>query len=303
MEVVKMKKVFILLILLIFCSPAYAATAYRWVDKEGVVNYTDDYDRIPSDYRAQANTEVMEEIPSVRVPTFPQATPPKIEVVETDHYGSVEPYWMEKVRFWKEQLSEATENYENVYKEFMGQAESLVRVRFGSKTQYEMGSYNLRALARQLQEYRAKIVKAEKMLDELSKEAEEAKTNLESMEPKIAGPAQGIVPTEREEITTDIYGRDKTWWREKISPWREQLKEASKNYERVREEFIKQGGKLGPFRWGGLSLTQYQFISLRLNGLNDQMARYQAQIAEANEMLGKLSREATEAKADPAWLE
>jgi hypothetical protein len=33
------------------------------------------------------------------------------------------------------------------------------------------------------------------------------------------------------------------------------------------------------------------------------MARYQAQIAEANEMLGKLSREAKEAKADPAWLE
>jgi hypothetical protein len=60
---------------------------------------------------------------------------------------------------------------------------------------------------------------------------------------------------------------------------------------------------LGPFRWGGLSLTQYQFISLKLNGLNDQMANYQAQIAEANEMLGKLSKEAIEAKADPAWLE
>jgi len=60
---------------------------------------------------------------------------------------------------------------------------------------------------------------------------------------------------------------------------------------------------LGPSRWGGLSLTQYQFISLRQNGLNDQMARYQAQIVEANEMLGKLSREAIETKADPAWLE
>jgi DNA repair exonuclease SbcCD ATPase subunit len=166
-----------------------------------------------------------------------------------------------------------------------------------------MGSYSLRGLTQQLEEYRTKIVKAEKMLDELSKEAEEAKANLESPEPKIARPAQEIASNEKEEINTDLYGRDKTWWREKISPWKEQLKEASKNYERVQEEFIKQGGELGPFRWGGLSLTQYQFISLRLNGINDQMARYQAQIAEANEMLGKLSREATETKADPAWLE
>ncbi len=298
-----MKKVLILLILLAFASPSYAATAYKWVDKEGVVSFTDDYSNVPPEYRDRVSTEVMEETSSVGVPTSPQATPPKTEVEKTDIYGSGEPYRMEKVRVWREQLSEATENYEKVYKEFMGQAESLVRVRYGSKTQYEMGSYALRALARELEEYRAKIVEAEKMLDELSKEAEEGKANLEPLEPKIARPAQEIVPTKREETSTDIYGRDKTWWREKISPWREQLKEASKNYERVREEFIKQGGEMGPFRWGGLSLTQYQFISLRLNGLNDQMVRYQSQIAEANEMLGKLSKEAIESKADPAWLE
>jgi chromosome segregation ATPase len=297
-----MRKILILLILLVFVSPAYAATAYKWVDKEGVVNFTDDYSNVPPEYRARVSTEVMGETPSVGVPTSPQAAPQKIEEAKTDIYGLGETNGGEKVRFWKEQLSEATENYENVYKEFMGQAESLVRVRFGSKTQYEMGSYALRALARQLQEYRAKIVKAEEMLDELSKETEEAKANLESLEPKIARPAQEIVPTEKEGINTDIYGRDKTWWREKISPWKEQLKEATKNYERVREEFIKQGGELGPFRWGRLSLTQYQFISLRLNDLNDQMAKYQAQIAEADEMLGKLSKEAIETKADPAWL-
>jgi chromosome segregation ATPase len=302
MEVVKMKKVLILLILLVFTSPAYAATAYKWADKEGVVNYTDDYGNIPPEYRGRVSTEVMEETPSVGVPTSPQVTPQKIEEAKTNIYGRDETWWRERVRFWKEQLLEATENYENVYKEFMEQAESLVRVRFGSKTQYEMGSYALRGLTQQLEEYRAKIVKAEKMLDELSKEAEEAKANLESLEPKIARPAQEIASTEKEEISTDLYGRDKIWWREKISPWKEQLKEATKNYERVQEEFIKQGGELGPFRWGRLSLTQYQMISSRLNGLNAQMARYQAQIAEANEMLGKLSKEAKETKADPAWL-
>jgi hypothetical protein len=33
------------------------------------------------------------------------------------------------------------------------------------------------------------------------------------------------------------------------------------------------------------------------------MAKYHAQMVEANEMLEKLSKEAQESKADPAWLE
>lgn len=297
-----MKRVLILFILLIFISPAYAATTYKWVDEKGVFGFTDDFNVIPPEYRDKVSMEVTEETPAVGVTASREATPQKIEG-KTDIYGLGETYRTEKVRFWKEQLLEATENYEKVYKEFMEQAEGVVRVKFGSKTQYEIGSLALRGLAQKLEEYRAKIVKAEKMLDELSREAEEAKSNLESLEPKIARPAQEIAPTEREDLNTDLYGRDKTWWREKVSPWKEQLKEATKNYERVREEFTKQGGELGPFRWGRLSLTQYQFISLRLNDLNGQMARHQVQIVEANEMLEKLSREAKETKADPAWLE
>jgi hypothetical protein len=38
---VKMKKVFIILILVVFISPAYAATFYKWVDEKGVVNFTE----------------------------------------------------------------------------------------------------------------------------------------------------------------------------------------------------------------------------------------------------------------------
>jgi len=52
-----------------------------------------------------------------------------------------------------------------------------------------------------------------------------------------------------------------------------------------------------------MSLTQYQMLSSRLNILNNEMAKYYAQMAEANKTLDKLSREATETKADPTWLE
>ena len=43
-----MKKVFILLILLAFASPAYAVTAYKWVDKKGTIHFSDNRTSLPS---------------------------------------------------------------------------------------------------------------------------------------------------------------------------------------------------------------------------------------------------------------
>ena len=45
-----MKKLLFILFILIFASSAWA-TIYRWVDEKGVVNFTDDDSRVPSDYR------------------------------------------------------------------------------------------------------------------------------------------------------------------------------------------------------------------------------------------------------------
>jgi chromosome segregation ATPase len=297
-----MRKFLVLLILLIFTVPAYAATIYKWVDKDGVVNYTDDYNKVPTLYhnRVEALEFFTERVSPVQTS---HATPGIKEEIRTDIDGRDEAWWKNKVRPWKEQLKEASENYENVHKEFMEQAEGLVRVKFGSKTQYQMVSYALSRLTQEMEEYRAQIAKAEEMLGELSKEAEKAKANREWLEPEIAHPVQNIASTKKEELNADLYGRDKTWWEEKVRPWKEQEREATENYGKAQEEFVKQGERLGPFRFGRLSLTQYQMISSRLNVLNDQMGKYQAQIAEAREMSEKLSKEAKETKADPAWLE
>jgi uncharacterized protein CbrC (UPF0167 family) len=179
MEVVKMKKMLILLILLIFISPAYAATAYKWVDGKGVVSFTDDYSKIPAEYRDQVKEEVMEETPSVGVPTSPQANPQKIEEATTDIYGLGEVYWREKVRPWMEQLKEATENYGSVQKEYMRQAQGLGPYNFGklSLTQYQMLSSRLDILNNEMAKYHAQMVEANEMLEKLSKEAKEAKAD------------------------------------------------------------------------------------------------------------------------------
>ena len=138
-----MRKMLILFILLIFISPAYAATTYKWIDEKGVVGFTDDFSIIPPAYRDQVSAEVMEETPSAGIAASLQATPQKIEEAKTGIYGLDETYWRERVRPWKDQLQEATENYERVHKTFMESADVLSQRRYGSRTQVKMNIIEL----------------------------------------------------------------------------------------------------------------------------------------------------------------
>ena len=53
---------------------------------------------------------------------------------------------------------------------------------------------------------------------------------------------------------------------------------------------------------GGMSLTQYQMFSGRLDAINGEMAGYEAQVAEASKGLKKLLKEAEESKVNPDWV-
>jgi hypothetical protein len=78
------------------------------------------------------------------------------------------------------------------------------------------------------------------------------------------------------------------------------FRSAIQDYKKLYEEYRKNVEKLGPYRFGGLSLTQYQWNSCRLDILSNEMAEYQAQITEAKETLSKLLKEAKESKANPS---
>ena len=133
-----MRKLVILLILLAFASPAYAATTYRWTDEKGVLGFTDDPGVIPPEYRDQVSIEEVEETASAGAAASPEAAPQEIEEAKTGIYGLGETYWRERVRPWKDRLKEATENYEKVHKRFMESAEALSQRRYGSITQIKM---------------------------------------------------------------------------------------------------------------------------------------------------------------------
>jgi len=176
-----MKKLFVLLVLLIFSAPVFAATIYKWVDKDGVVNFTDDPSKVPPSYRNRVETEERKDVKEEVSPRPPQA------------------------------------------------------------------------------------VTREK---------------------------------EPEGIKKDIYGRDETWWREKVGPWKERLKEATENLEKAEKKFAEKTVEMG--RKGLVSRARHQDEA---NKFDKEKKKYEGQIAEANEMLDKLSKEAQESKADPAWLE
>jgi len=173
-----MKIFSILLILLLFSLPAYSATIYKWVDKDGVVNFTDDLSKVPPSYRDRVEKEERKDVKEKVIPRS-QAVTREDEPgeIRADLYGRDETWWREKVRPWKEQLKEATEKYEATQKKYTEQSDELSRRRFGSPTQYKMNIIELDKTREEKERYQAQIAEANEMLEKLSKEAKETKAD------------------------------------------------------------------------------------------------------------------------------
>jgi hypothetical protein len=295
-----MGKAILLLILLFFFSPSYGATIYQWMDNNGTYNFTDDYQKIPSAYRNQVHLKKMEDVPEMGPPALP-STPkavPRKEEVKKDILGLGEEWWRDKVRPWEGQLGEASENYRAANQEFLNESDKLILRKYGSHQQFKSTILGMDRIREERAKYEAKVIEAEVMLQKISKEAEELQADPDWL-------TGASTPGQRASSYTaemDIYGQDEAWWREKVLTQREQLKEAVEKYEKIYEEYSKEAEKLGPSRFGRLSLTQYQMTSGRLDILKDKMAKYRLQISEATEMLKKLVKEAEESKADPDWV-
>ena len=178
-EVLEMRRFFILLILMAFSVPAYSATIYKWVDKEGVVNFTDDLSKVPPSYRNQVETEERKDVKEGVIPPPPQAVTRgnEQEEIRTDILGRDETWWREKVRPWKERLKEATEKYDTAQKKYTEKSDELSRRRFGSPTQYKMNIIELDKIKEEKEKYEAQISEANAMLEKLSKEAKETKAD------------------------------------------------------------------------------------------------------------------------------
>jgi len=294
-----MVKAISLLAIFLTFSPSFGTTIYQWVDRDGVHNFTDDYERIPFAYRNQVHSRVVEDTPEKESPPTPRATSQK-EKMKRDIFGLGEEWWREKVQPWEGQLKEASENYQIKEEEVLEESKTLIIRKFGSHQQFKSTILGMERLREERARYEARLIEAKEALKRVSKDAEESGAEPEWVTggSKLQQPAS----LKAEGITTDAYGRDEAWWRGKVLTRREQLKEAVENYEKAYEKYSKSIEELGPWRFGRLSLTQYQMFSCRLDAINSEMTGYEAQVAEASERLKKLLKEAEESKVNPDWV-
>jgi hypothetical protein len=177
-RVISMRKMIYFLLSLLFVSSAYGVTIYKWTDNEGVIHFTDDSTKIPSQYRNRVKTEEGEDSKKVETPAPASVTTQKSEGMRVDRYGQGEDYWRAKVQPWKKQLKEATENYESTNKKIDNKLEEQSG-RFLTPTQTKMKRVEMDQLRDEKSKYEAQIKEAKAMLDKLTKEAGEAKADPE----------------------------------------------------------------------------------------------------------------------------
>lgn len=170
-----MLKSYWIILFLIIVPSLQAEPIYKWIDKSGVVNFTDDLERVPVQYRDQIQKiEPKEEKKDVQKVEPPSISPTAREKKETDIYGRDEVWWRERVRPWKEQLKEATENLENTRKKFAEKTAEMGRKGLVSRARYQVEAEKY---DQEKKKYEAQIAEAQEMLEKLSKEAEEARAN------------------------------------------------------------------------------------------------------------------------------
>jgi len=174
-----MRRIFCILVFLIFISPVYAGPIYKWTDENGVVHFSDDLSKVPPAYRDRVGTEKWEDMQKPEAPSSasPQAPLQKGEEVKKDTYGQDETYWKQRARPWKERLEEASANYARTQAKYEQTSADLTARRYGSPTQYKTGIIELDRLKEEMEKYQADISEANEMLSKISKEAEEANAN------------------------------------------------------------------------------------------------------------------------------
>ena len=280
-------------------SLSSGATIYQWADREEVLNFTDDFEKIPSAYHNQVHLRVVEDAPVKEPSPTPGGTSPKGET-KKDIFGLGEEWWGDRVQPWKGKLKEASEHYKIKDGELTEGSKTLIARKFGSHQQFKSAILGMDGMRKERARYEARLIEAREALNRILKDAEESGADPEWVTGR-SKPGQSAFQ-KAEVITTEAYGRGEAWWRGEVFTRREQLKEAVGNYEKAFEKYSKSIEELGPWRFGGLSLTQYQMISCRLDDLNREVARYDAQVAEAGESLNRLLKEAEEFNINPDWI-
>ena len=281
------KKVFIAVFTIGFLMIPFLihAEVYKWIDAKGTIHFTDDESNLPSSYRERLNVELRKDIREEETLSRPQEIigRGKEEQPKAVVYGEEEVWWREKMNSSMEQLEEATANYESAQRRFVERAEELSRRRYGSPTMYKFDIIKLNLLNEERMKRKALMEEANETVRKLFK-------------PVFWGAASVM----GEGNTADIYGLGEDGWRERVRPWKERLEKLKASHENAEKTFMEIAEDLSNRGFGNRHTIKAKIIELDRS--NQERLKYRAEIAENEEVLERISKDAEESKADPDWL-
>ena len=167
------------LFLFLSLPPAHGINFYKWVDKNGAVNFSDDPEKVPPQYRDQVEREVGEDTSSAEPPTTvqsPSQGSEEVRAARKDIHGMGETWWRDKARPWNQQLKDATANLEAVNNKIVERTKTVTQ-KYSSPTQVNLYNAGLETLKGERAKYQAQVDEAKEMLRKLAKEAEDAKAD------------------------------------------------------------------------------------------------------------------------------
>lgn len=261
------------------------AEVYQWVDDKGTIHLTDDESNIPSSYREGLKVKIRKDFREEGSAPGSEEILLRTKGEEANEvvYQEEEVERREKVRFWMEQLEEATAGYVSAQQRFLEKSEQLGQRRFGSPTMYKFDILKVDALNQERMKYKAKMEEADKMLRKLSK-------------PDFWAAASVI----GEPKPTDVYGIGEDWWRERVRPLEERREELNARYENAEKKLMERSEDLSKRGFGNRHTIKARIIEL--DRANKEALNYQTQIGENDRELERISRDAEESMADPDWL-
>ena len=167
------------LFLFLSLPSVHGITIYKWTDKNGVVNFTEDPEKVPPEYRDRVEREVGDDTSSAEPPTAvqsPSQSSEEVRETKKDIHGLGESWWREKARPWNQQLEDATANLEAVNNKKYERLENIIH-HFWSPTQYKMYIPELERFEEERAKYQAQVDEAKEMLEKLAEEAQDAKAD------------------------------------------------------------------------------------------------------------------------------
>jgi len=100
-----MKRIFVIILFVLFISEIAFAQVYKWVDEKGVVYFTDDITQVPEKYRPKAERMGLSE-DKEETKVEAESREKKGEAYR-DRLGRGQDYWKGRVEEWRRKLREA----------------------------------------------------------------------------------------------------------------------------------------------------------------------------------------------------